>query len=1155
MIPSDGNKPELATNRPGEETADAVSRFLSYAAELPGNPRVDIATGYFNLGGYTLLADALDEVGQVRLLLGAEPQPDFGESRVRAVGKEPPNPRRSEQLLIERALEGQDRTLAAGRNLLGFSREVDNDFHRLIGWLSSGRVQVRRFERSFLHGKAFIVGDNRHGLLAGSSNFTRAGLTTNLELNLGNYQPTVVERVQDWFDELWDQSSEYDLAALFVKRFDPHPPNLVFLRMLWEIYGQELQQIETGLDGAGINLTQFQTDGLFRAKSILRKRGGVLIADEVGLGKTFLAGKLIEEATIERRQRVLVVAPAALRDGTWDAFRNEFNVHFQIVSYEELARDNRLNPEAPPGSGPFAGIDPDEFALVVIDEAHRLRNPSTLRSQTVRRLLTGKSPKQLVLLTATPVNNSLWDLYHMLGLFLPHDASLADAGILSLRDRFATAMRLDPDDLTPEHLFDLLDAVAVRRTRKFIKRYYENATIKLGRGGGGEEVRVVFPTPRVKKISYNLAATLNEGFFERFEAALSPEANLEDHTRERKHGRDRKKGLKSLTFARYLSGRYLLPEFRESDDRERQYQVLNAGILKSGLLKRFESSPAAFVRTCRRMISNHDAFLDLLARGQVATAEALAEWSATDFEDEGFEYFLSENRVNLEPAERYDSERLADDLRSDRALLAALADEIESITQDRDPNLKVLVAQLIDIAAEAKLQGVGPQDQRDKRKVIIFSYFADTVEWIADHLSRVTRSDPRLAVYRDRIVAVTGDRGNARAATFGFAPKTNWRSDREEDDIYDLLICTDVLAEGVNLQQARHIVNYDLPWNPMRLVQRHGRIDRLGSNHAEVFIHCVFPDEQLDELLGLEDRIRAKLRQAANSLGTPTVLPGEKGGPGYVTDTRGEIERLRRSDPTLFETGGTKRSALSGEEFRRDLWEAMQDPTLAELIKDLPWGSGSGMVSAAESVDPGSVAFVFCARIGDIDRPEFRFVEFSRRNPSLSNSADRVNSDGTAPRVSGELLICLDRAQPPRGSREPRMLSEEDYDRAFDAWKLAKDDILEVRRRAADPATYQQPLEKALRDAAELIRNHHPPELSQEEADKIIESIEAPYPHRTVTQFRSAIRKSEGPAEKVAAVLDVVRQLGLKPYEPPEPLPTIEESDVNLICWMAISSL
>lgn len=1135
----DRNKPELATNRPGERTADALERFLSFAASLPGNPRADIATGYFNLGGYTLLADTLDKFENVRLLLGAEPEPSRGERRIREIGKEPADSSRSEELLLERALEGLDRSLAGGRNLLGYSREIDGHSKRLIKWLSSGRVMVRRYEHGFLHGKAFIAADNSHGLVAGSSNFTRAGLTTNLELNLGNYQPHVVGRVQAWFDQLWAESRDYDLAKLFEERFEPHPPNLIFLRMLWELYGSELGA-DARPEAGGLHLTQFQNDGLARAGSILARRGGVLIADEVGLGKTFLAGKLIEAAALDRRQRVLVVAPAALRDGTWDAFRNEFKLPFQIVSFEELTRDRRLNPSAPPGSDPLAGADPDEFALVVVDEAHRLRNPSTQRAQAVRRLLAGKSPKKLVLLTATPVNNSLWDLFHILGFFLQHDASLADAGILSLKERFATAMRLGPEDLTPELLFDVLDAVAVRRTRKFIKRYYANATIRLGRAGTGGEVRVVFPTPRVRRLDYELDAALRPGFFECFEEALSPDSDLDRQPRFALGDETRRR---SLTFARYLSSRYLRPEHVDPDDREGQYQILNAGILKSGLLKRFESSPAAFVKTCRRMVRGFDAFLDLLARGQVASAAALAEWSATDFDEEGFEEFLSEFGSDMAPAAHYHAARLSNDIESDRNLLNSLADEIAQIGPDQDPNLAVLIDQLAAIAAAAAREGIGGQDRRDRRKVIVFSYFADTVAWIADHLRAAVRTDPRLADYRGRIVEVTGGSGNSAAAMRGFAPRTSARSEREDDDLYDLLISTDVLAEGVNLQQARHIINYDLPWNPMRLVQRHGRIDRLGSSHSEVFIHCVFPDKRLDELLGLEERIRAKLHQAANSLGAPAVLPDQAGGRGFVSDTRGEIERLRRADPALFERGGTGRSALSGEEFRRDLWEAMRDQSLADQIRELPWGSGSGMIAGTGGAVADSTAFVFCARIGDLDRPEFRLVE-------LPTSASVGEPDAAS--TSSDLLVCLDRAQPPAGSLQPRTLPAHVYDRAFDAWQIARDDIIRSRRAAADPATYQQPLAKALRESARLIRDHPPPDLAREEVERLVDSIEAPHPHRTVTEFRTALRGSEVPAEQAAAAVAVVRDLGLQPYEPPEPLPPIEESDINLICWLAI---
>jgi superfamily II DNA/RNA helicase len=168
---------------------------------------------------------------------------------------------------------------------------------------------------------------------------------------------------------------------------------------------------------------------------------------------------------------------------------------------------------------------------------------------------------------------------------------------------------------------------------------------------------------------------------------------------------------------------------------------------------------------------------------------------------------------------------------------------------DQDPKLTALTDALAQIAADAQSEGISGQQVRDKRKVIIFSYFADTVEHLASQVRAAVEADDRLAAYRDRIAVASGPDKRGRAQTLaGFAPRT--AGGLHAEDLYDLLIATDVLSEGVNLQQARHIINYDLPWNPMRLVQRHGRIDRIGSGHAEVFIRCFFPDQQLEALLG-----------------------------------------------------------------------------------------------------------------------------------------------------------------------------------------------------------------------------------------------------------------------------------------------------------------
>ena len=428
----------LRTER-GGRVAGALNGYISHAAtDFVGGARLDVASAFFNVGGYALLADSLDQATGVRLLLGAEPAAP--ERRPRALGVESLGVERASRQRLRRALEGHERDLAAERDLLGFTPEVDADVRRLVLWLRSPVVEVRRLEDRFLHGKAFLVSDRSHGVMAGSSNFTRAGLTSNVELNLGSYSPHVVRQVQEWFEELWVEAAEYDLAGVFAPRLEPHAPYLIFLRMLWEMYGDDLDAEAGG--AAQIHLTSFQTDGLWRARRILAERGGVLIADEVGLGKTFLAGELIREAAIDRRQRVLVVTPAMLRDGPWRAFKNHHNLPIELVSYEDLAADARLSP-----GGSRRKLDApniNDYAMVVVDEAQNLRNPSTQRAEALRRLLQGSPPKQLVLLSATPVNNSLWDLYYVLNYFLHNDAAFADVGIRSLRDHFAAAMAQNP---------------------------------------------------------------------------------------------------------------------------------------------------------------------------------------------------------------------------------------------------------------------------------------------------------------------------------------------------------------------------------------------------------------------------------------------------------------------------------------------------------------------------------------------------------------------------------------------------------------------------------------------------------------------------------------------------------------------------------------
>ena len=267
-----------------------------------------------------------------------------------------------------------------------------------------------------------------------------------------------------------------------------------------------------------------------------------------------------------------------------------------------------------------------------------------------------------------------------------------------------------------------------------------------------------------------------------------------------------------------------------SDEEENARARAMVGLLRSGLLKRFESSAFAFRKTVEKMVRENDTFLEALDAGYVVTTAFMREISSDD--ETVLEELLAATQHRSDAA-LFDVARLREAVVRDRDCLQDLADEAGMITPARDTKLKALEDALVEIARQAEHDAASADDAVQKRKVLVFSFFADTVEWIRDFLRQVVTERPELAPYRNRIVAVSGsgdlDEVSRQRAVQGFAPVSMEAAAGQDGDLYDLLISTDVLAEGVNLQQCRHIINFDMPWNPMRLVQRHGRIDRIGS--------------------------------------------------------------------------------------------------------------------------------------------------------------------------------------------------------------------------------------------------------------------------------------------------------------------------------------
>ena len=433
------------------------------------------------------------------------------------------------------------------------------------------------------------------------------------------------------------------MAELYEALFGTYDPWIIYLRVLWELYGED---VLVEIEEAGLTLTRFQQHGVWRARRILEKLGGVVVADGVGLGKTFLAGGLMESYR-DRRQRILLIRPAALK-GTWDNFLSDQQLgDVDRVSYEQLAQDNQFD-----GQGNHIPRPINEYQLVVIDEAHNYRNPGArTRAGVLMRLLRGRK-RDLVLLTATPVNNSLYDLYNLVSFFLKQDSALLDRGIPSIKVLFDEANSIDPGDLHPDQLYPLVDATTVKRTRQFIKKHYRDDRIP---GPDGTYIPITFPKPVPKTVRYDLDSAL-PGFFARFAEVLMPE-----------------KGDPLLTMARYCVSHYLL----SPDEEETKREVALVGLLRSGLLKRFESSAHAFANTCRKMASQHRLLLEAMGAGQVVRKDFYKEFgNAEDLEDDEFDDLLVTSS-HSEPLSLFNEQALRKDVENDLALLEELLGEAE----------------------------------------------------------------------------------------------------------------------------------------------------------------------------------------------------------------------------------------------------------------------------------------------------------------------------------------------------------------------------------------------------------------------------------------------------------------------------------------------
>ncbi|MCD6520060.1 MAG: hypothetical protein J7M05_09090 [Anaerolineae bacterium] len=892
--------PDLIDNRK-HILAQALRSLLASHRNLQGEetiPRLDVVTAFFNLGGLEEIKPEIANVAKLRLLLGKEQEQSF--------------------LVGEHLLSELEKATAQGKVS---SQEIAH----WRAFLASETVEVRYYKEAFVHGKAYIIeGVPTVGSLGivGSSNFTGAGLTRNLELNAVLKQDAAVDALKEWFENLWAEAEDYKTELLeLLERFTRvYTPYEIYIKVIYEALRDRLDQDLEERKGqpSPIALADFQRDGYLAAKEILENYGGVIIADSVGLGKTYLALRLLEDYAYHGRQTALVICPAALRDTVWEPLLRQFAIPGKVHSMEWISQKKVPTEELA-----------RNYQIIVVDESHNFRNHQTNRwSNLFEVIRNGLPEKKVILLTATPVNNTVFDLYNQLRLITRDDRGfLRSVGITDLFQYFRQA------EQNREALYEVLEAMAVRRSRHFIRTNYPNAQID------GEKIH--FPERKLHTARYSLKAIYGPDLYRKIAQTienlqLAP-YQVETYRKDLARARNWAKQL-SLFEATQEEDEGTLRRFQEalgwSEKKVREFlftlgrQTALAHIMRVLYLKRLESSVEALRISLTRLRHFLQTFLKFLDQGRLLSAQdyhQLMQWEDS-WDEEGesldLEAFLTE--LQPLPSERYDLQEIRQDVQAD---LQAIEEILGELKRERaDDKLEALKKLL----TSAELRG---------KKVVVFSYFKDTARYLYQQLKEDEHFLSALGHRRISIVDSNVKPEERRGRIVRFAPKANDQDLPPEEQI-DLLISTDVLSEGQNLQDAQVLINYDLHWNPVRMVQRVGRLDRIGSPHSVIHVYNFFPEEELEELLGLLERLQEKLEAINRTVGLDASVLGEKPNPMDFNILR----RLHQEDEeTLSELEGIRELTV-GEFLKQDLLHFLKKLG-EERLKRIPLGMGTARKS------------------------------------------------------------------------------------------------------------------------------------------------------------------------------------------------------------------
>ena len=849
-----------------------VGEFLQ--SKIQNGSSLSIVSAYFTIYAFDVLKASLVEIEELRFLFG---EPRFIQSL---------DPKKTDK----KAFKIEDEGLQLENRL-----EQKRVAKECAEWIKE-KVQIRSIRAlNLLHGKMYHLA--HYGVedaIMGSSNFTVRGLglsptDNNIELNLEVDSNRDRRDLKAWFDELWNdkrlvEDVKEEVLSYLEQLYQDHAPEFIYYKTLFHIFEQFLgEQEKSGLLTEKMQLVdteiwnalfEFQKDGAKGAINKILQHNGCIIADSVGLGKTYEALAVIKYFEL-LNDRVLVLCPKKLRDN-WTIYQAQNNSElnsflkdrfgYTVLSHTDLSRKGGKS-----GDIDLATINWGNFDLVVIDESHNFRNNTPgkrdeegnlIRKSRYRRLMeniiqSGVKTKVL-LISATPVNNDLKDLRNQI-YFLTEgrdDAFRESLSIGSLKDTLSTAQRTFTEwaQQSGEHrrtrellerlssaFFKLLDELTIARSRKHIERYYPDSLKELGG----------FPQ-RSTPISVYPGIDLKRQFMSYDE--------LNDE-------------ISKYQLSLFNPSKYVLPEYQSQYDiqsvkhftqSDREHYLI--GMMKVNFLKRLESSVYSFAITMDRTIRKIEILKERIRRFQAFREQNpdldFEEIEIEAFEDEELQEAMQVGEKLVFKMAHLNVEAWLADLEHDKEQLELPCLFAKDITPDRDAKL----AKLKSLIAGKVKDPTTDQHGKPNRKVLVFTHFADTATYLYDTLRQWATEELRI-----HSAMVSGGAAGSKT-TFGrsefghiltnFSPVAKKRAQMQsmpQEGEIDLLIGTDCISEGQNLQDCDYLINYDIHWNPVRIIQRFGRIDRIGSINHSVQLVNFWPTPDLNRYINLKNRVEARM--------------------------------------------------------------------------------------------------------------------------------------------------------------------------------------------------------------------------------------------------------------------------------------------------------